>query len=198
MLQPLDLGIIKNFKVHYRHFLLKHVLSKIDECDRATDVVKSVNVFMAIRWVAKAWGLATEKTIQKYFRKAGILTSSMDVVATRLDEDTDPFSECDHQEKIENLIQKTLPFEERCTLKEKLEGDSELHVCFETTDDWEENFFQQFKIVDEEQGEGSEDDDINDNEDMINMGVDVEPASPKVKTFKEEIIALLLQTSIQY
>ena len=47
MLQPLDLGIIQNFKVHYRHYLLKYVLSKIDECDTATDVVKSVNILMA-------------------------------------------------------------------------------------------------------------------------------------------------------
>ncbi len=31
-LQPLDLGIIQNFKVHYKGLLLRYVLTKIDEC----------------------------------------------------------------------------------------------------------------------------------------------------------------------
>ena len=31
-LQPLDLGIIKNFKAHYRQLLLSYVISKIDSC----------------------------------------------------------------------------------------------------------------------------------------------------------------------
>ena len=53
-LQPLDLGIIQN-KVHYRHLLLRFVLAKIEECSTASDVVKSVNLFMAIHWVARAW-----------------------------------------------------------------------------------------------------------------------------------------------
>ena len=45
MLQPLDLGIIQKFTVHYGHFLL--VLSKIDECGSATatDVIKSVKMY---------------------------------------------------------------------------------------------------------------------------------------------------------
>ena len=102
MLQPLDLGIIQNFKVHYRHFLLKYVLSKIDECDTVTDVIRSVNILMAIRWVAKAWALVTEETIQKSFKKAGILTSNMDVVTTSLEDDIDPFSECDLQARMES------------------------------------------------------------------------------------------------
>jgi len=29
-LQPLDAGIIKNFKCHYRAFVIKHVIAKID------------------------------------------------------------------------------------------------------------------------------------------------------------------------
>ena len=33
-LQPLDLGIIQNFKVHYRQLFLRYVLSKIDECEQ--------------------------------------------------------------------------------------------------------------------------------------------------------------------
>ena len=47
-LQPLDLGIIQHFKVDYRHFLLRYVLGKIDECDTASEVVKAVNILMAI------------------------------------------------------------------------------------------------------------------------------------------------------
>ena len=57
---------------------------------------------MAIRWVAKAWALVTEETIQKSFKKAGILTSKMDVVTTSLEDDIDPFSECDLQARMES------------------------------------------------------------------------------------------------
>ena len=63
-LQPLDLGIIQNFKVHYRRFFLRYVLSKIDTCDSASDVVKSVDILVAIRWVALAWSQITAETIE--------------------------------------------------------------------------------------------------------------------------------------
>ena len=36
-LQPLDLGIIQNFKVYYRKSLLQFVVAKIDEFQKATD-----------------------------------------------------------------------------------------------------------------------------------------------------------------
>ena len=47
-LQPLDPGIIKNFKAHYRKLLLRYVLSKIDECYLGLEVANSVNVLFAI------------------------------------------------------------------------------------------------------------------------------------------------------
>ena len=79
-LQPLDLGIIQNFKVHYRHFFLKYVLSKIDECETASEVGNSVNILIAITWVAQAWAKVKEDTITKCFRKAGVLGTRMEVV----------------------------------------------------------------------------------------------------------------------
>ena len=55
MLQPLDLDIIKNFKVHYRTCLLQFVISKIETCTTVSEVTKSINILQAIRWVAQAW-----------------------------------------------------------------------------------------------------------------------------------------------
>ena len=72
-LQPLDLSIIKNVKFRYRQLFLRYVLSKIDECETASEVVKSVNILIAIRWVAMAWSCVREETITKCFRKAEFL-----------------------------------------------------------------------------------------------------------------------------
>ena len=47
-LQPLDLGIIQNFKVHYHKSFLRFVLSRIDECTTASDVVKLVSILHAV------------------------------------------------------------------------------------------------------------------------------------------------------
>ena len=94
ILQPLDLGIIKNFKLQYRQYFLRYVISKIDECDKASDVVKSVNVLIASRWVALAWSQVTADTISMCFRKAGILDGELDVIC-RDTPDDDPFLEAD-------------------------------------------------------------------------------------------------------
>ena len=97
-LQPLDLGIIKSFKVYYRQLLLRYVISKIDQCSTASEVVKSINVLVAIRWAAVAWSQVKEETIRKCFRKAGILDTSFDVVSCP-SADTDPFLEADNLQR---------------------------------------------------------------------------------------------------
>ena len=107
-LQPLDLGIMKNFKVHYRRFLLRYVLSKIDQCKTASEVTSSLNILMAIRWVAQAWKDVKEETIRKCFRSAGILDSSMDVVSCDMGED-DPFADVDSDTDLQGLIADIIP-----------------------------------------------------------------------------------------
>ena len=86
----------------------------------------------------------------------------MDVVTTSLEDDIDPFSECDLQARMECLIDKTMPADGRCTLKEYLERDNELQVY--ASDDWESNFFEQLGNNDQEQDCNSED---SDNEDVM-------------------------------
>lgn len=71
-LQPLDAGIIRNFKVKYRKRLVKFVLSRIREDASATEIVKGVNVLMAIQWIQEAWKEVTNSTIKNCFEKCGI------------------------------------------------------------------------------------------------------------------------------
>ena len=68
-------------KVHYKKLFLQDVLARIDECDTATDVVNSVNILVAIRWVVKAWIAVKGTTICKSFEKlVAILDSTLNLV----------------------------------------------------------------------------------------------------------------------
>ena len=72
-LQPLDAGIIQNFKVKYRKRLGKYVLARINEYSSATQIIKDVNILMAIRWAQEAWKEVTGMTIKNCFEKCGII-----------------------------------------------------------------------------------------------------------------------------
>ena len=134
MLQPLDLGIIQNFKVNYRKLLLRFVILKIDECETAAEVIKSVSILQAVRWVAQAWEEVKEETILKCFRKAGILMEDF-ALASREHEDEVPFDELDKpsssRDELEDLIhQLNIPTQEVCSLAEYVNGDDILPTYF--------------------------------------------------------------------
>ena len=179
-LQPLDLGIIQNFKVHYRHHFLRYVLSKIDECATASEVTNSVNILVAIRWVAMAWSMVKPDTVMKCFRKAGILDSTMNTVSYSQDEE-DPFEEVDIRMEMQEMIDATLT--DGCDVNEFCRGDDDLSICDDYVgDDWEVNFLKEL--------EGKEDKDIDaDETDDIEDEIDV-PDDKDVHIFKEAIIYL--------
>ena len=68
-LQPLDAGIIRNFKVKYRKSLVKYVLSRINNNASAAEIVQDVNILMTIRWVQRAWKDFTPSTVKRCFEK---------------------------------------------------------------------------------------------------------------------------------
>ena len=72
-LQPLDVGIIQNFKVKYRKLLLKSVIFRINYKKTATEMVKEVDILEAVRWISEAWSMVSEDTIQKCFQKCGFI-----------------------------------------------------------------------------------------------------------------------------
>ena len=70
-LQPLDAGIIQNFKVNYQKRVVKYVLVRTQEDASATQIVNGVDVPGAIWWL-RAWKEVTNLTIKNCFEKCGI------------------------------------------------------------------------------------------------------------------------------
>ena len=76
MLQPLDQGIIRSFKVRYRKLLLRHVLSQINSCKSSEELAKSVSVLDAISWITSALKKVEPGCVLKCFKKAGFFSTS--------------------------------------------------------------------------------------------------------------------------
>ena len=70
LIQPLDRGIIRNFKSLYRSQLLKRVLNAIDNIDNAQKFAKTMTVLDALFMVREAWMGVNEDIIRNCFRKA--------------------------------------------------------------------------------------------------------------------------------
>jgi hypothetical protein len=69
--QPLDFGIIRNFKVKYRKMLLEFLLSHEDVTALA-DAIKKVNVGDVVDCISQSWDQVAASTIKNYFQKASL------------------------------------------------------------------------------------------------------------------------------
>ena len=178
-LQPLDLGIIKNFKCHYRRLLLRFILAKIESCTTATEVASSINVLNAIHWIAQAWKEVKPETIAKCFRKAGMLTEEMNV---RVIDDTDPFADIEGSEGLAELISQVASGQDRCSVEEYVDGDSITPVCAEFDDqNWEEAFIQ--SLTEPAETEQHSDEETDDE-------TDLPPPALKIRSFREALESL--------
>ncbi len=68
-IQPLDQGIIRCFKVHYRSQLIKHIISSCTLASIPDQVV--VTALDAVCWIKSVWNDVSESTICNTFRTAG-------------------------------------------------------------------------------------------------------------------------------
>ena len=67
--QPLDQGVIRSFKAHYRSRLVKHIISSCTLAKTIAEVV--ITALDAIHWIDAAWKDVTDTTIRNTFRTAG-------------------------------------------------------------------------------------------------------------------------------
>ena len=68
-IQPLDQGIIKNFKHYYRRQMLQKIVLTIDAGENCTvtDVVRSISVVDAVNFMSAAWNDMSADTIRNCF-----------------------------------------------------------------------------------------------------------------------------------
>ena len=86
-LQPMDQGIIRSLKAHYRNHLIRRYISHYDENNKT---LPKISVLDAMTMVAKAWEAVTEATIVNCFRHSGI---SSDSQTKAINDSDDPFAE---------------------------------------------------------------------------------------------------------
>ena len=124
-MQPLDAGIIKNFKCHYQKFLIKHVIANIDSdsSTAANDIAQSINLLKVIEWVKQAWDQVESSTVINYFASCGVVSAD--------DNETEnPFGELDEHidiTELSSLVRYVCP---DSTVTEYLDADKDLSVSF--------------------------------------------------------------------
>lgn len=125
--QPLDADIIANWKVKYKKKLLRYVCAKVDGVKNASEIVKSINVSMAIECGKQAWSEMSQDTIVKCFKKTRLYPQ-------KVEEDDDPFEGEDELPALQELMEKVgsscdaevFRRQHRCMLRKHRQNQSQL------------------------------------------------------------------------
>ena len=170
------------------------VLAKIETCSSASELLKSVNVLHAIRWVGEAWKNVKVITIKKCFRKCGVLRKDFSIVQPVITAQTDPFADIDEENECEvdeqelsELILSLQGPENACSLSELLTAESDIPVCSEFADlTWDDEFMAELGPQSKQQCSDVEDKDKDDSD----PAEDHEPSPPHVKNYREAMECL--------
>ena len=150
------------------------MVSKIDAANNASEVISSVNVLMAIRWVTLAWREVKEITITKCFKNAGVLNDNSNVVEVTSE---DPFQDVERM-SLSSLISTAMGSLDSCSVEEYVQGDN-LEVCADfDSEHWENNFMD--SLTGQEESNAT-------TEEISDIEVDIPPPFPKLKNFRDAL-----------
>lgn len=127
MLQPLDQGIIQNFKVLYRKQVVDFILNSIEN-----DTSTAIHLLDAMRFSLKAWNSVSTTTIFNCFKKAGFkknIPENVDAIECDLVEECQSVAVDDWQKIISDTTGSTPSFEDFVNV------DVNIPICGELTDD---------------------------------------------------------------
>jgi hypothetical protein len=125
-LQPMDAGIIRTFKAHYKRLYLRHVLR---EFDSGLESPGDINVLQAIRLIDAAWKAVTRDTIRKCWRHTGIQPAEHLVEDNQGHVEGNAFAAA--EDRIPNDVQQEILAAEReslDTIEEGMTGNADLQT----------------------------------------------------------------------
>lgn len=102
VIQPMDQGIIKNFKQHYRNLMMTSIISQSILIDATLSAMK-INALQSINWMHSAWKAVTAETICNCFKKAGFILNN-ELSSPVLEEDVTLVSDLTQYENMDEFI----------------------------------------------------------------------------------------------
>ena len=94
VLQPMDQGVIRSLKVHYRGRVVRRLCRALDKMK----TLPKISILQAMKILVSSWEAASAQTIVNCFRKAGVTPEAQNAAITDAD---DPFS--DLKESLQQL-----------------------------------------------------------------------------------------------
>lgn len=88
-LQPLDQGIIKNFKTFYRKEIVKKMITDMEQ-----NTISSINVLQAMRMVDKAWRNVTSNAVKNCFKACGFPVQMQENIEVEGDQTFEEWNRC--------------------------------------------------------------------------------------------------------
>ena len=81
LIQPCDMGIIRNLKANYRRKIVRHIIHQIDTTSNitATTLAQSVTLLDGMHMLKTAWQEVKTTSIINCFRKAGFELTTIDM-----------------------------------------------------------------------------------------------------------------------
>ncbi|CAH8477968.1 unnamed protein product [Dicrocoelium dendriticum] len=111
LIQPMDMGIIKNLKTFYRSRLVNYILESIEEglltsSSTAGEISAKLNILQAVTFVAESWRKMSSATLRNCFSHCGFkhIVSEMDVDMVVVNEHDGENVELKHVENYEEFL----------------------------------------------------------------------------------------------
>lgn len=119
-LQPMDQGILRSTKLHYRRLLSDRYLDGIENAEAAKELIKRLDIKQACDMAVQAWKNVKPSLIQNCFSKAGFLHYVPNEPAP------DPQPDPETWQNIQHVFSTTNTFEEYAVADNNVETSPEL------------------------------------------------------------------------